>query len=160
MAKNDTKTIFNVLSAKARKKEITNTDRKEVRQAVADLAAEIQGGYRLGRQEFDTFNRVYDVYREDMNEAFRNLPDESRNALGSALTAVRDAVQQTAPAQPAPENAAEDHQPVPENSAAEPASAPEPTPEQDSSPASAAETAEAPTLDLSLIHISEPTRPY
>ena len=26
MAKNDTKTIFNVLSAKARKKEITNTD--------------------------------------------------------------------------------------------------------------------------------------
>ena len=49
MAKNDTKTIFNVLSAKARKKEITNTDRKEVRQAVADLAAEIQGGYRLGR---------------------------------------------------------------------------------------------------------------
>ena len=44
MAKNDTKTIFNVLSAKARKKEITNTDRKEVRQAVADLAAEIQGG--------------------------------------------------------------------------------------------------------------------
>lgn len=103
MAKNDTKTIFNVLSAKARKKEITNTDRKEVRQAVADLAAEIQGGYRLGRQEFDTFNRVYDVYREDMNEAFRNLPDESRNALGSALTAVRDAVQQTAPAQPAPE---------------------------------------------------------
>lgn len=152
MAKNDTKTIFNVLSAKARKKEITNTDRKEVRQAVADLAAEIQGGYRLGRQEFDTFNRVYDVYREDMNEAFRNLPDESRNALGSALTAVRDAVQQTAPAQPAPENAAEDHQPVPENSAAEPASAPEPTPEQDSSPASAAETAEAPTLDLSVLN--------
>lgn len=149
MAKNDTKTIFNVLSAKARKKEITNTDRKEVRQAVADLAAEIQGGYRLGRQEFDTFNRVYDVYREDMNEAFRNLPDESRNALGSALTAVRDAVQQTAPAQPAPENAAEDHQPVPENSAAEPASAPEPTPEQDSS---AAETAEAPTLDLSVLN--------
>ena len=138
MAKNDTKTIFNVLSAKARKKEITNTDRKEVRQAVADLAAEIQGGYRLGRQEFDTFNRVYDVYREDMNEAFRNLPDESRNALGSALTAVRDAVQQTAPAQPAPENAA-----------AEPASAPEPTPEQDSS---AAETAEAPTLDLSVLN--------
>ncbi len=138
MAKNDTKTIFNVLSAKARKKEITNTDRKEVRQAVADLAAEIQGGYRLGRQEFDTFNRVYDVYREDMNEAFRNLPDESRNALGSALTAVRDAVQQTAPAQPAPEN-----------SAAEPASAPEPTPEQDSS---AAETAEAPTLDLSVLN--------
>lgn len=152
MAKNDTKTIFNVLSAKARKKEITNTDRKEVRQAVADLAAEIQGGYRLGRQEFDTFNRVYDVYREDMNEAFRNLPDESRNALGSALTAVRDAVQQTAPAQPAPENAAEDHQPVPENSAAEPASAPEPTAEQDSSPASAAETAEAPTLDLSVLN--------
>ena len=149
MAKNDTKTIFNVLSAKARKKEITNTDRKEVRQAVADLAAEIQGGYRLGRQEFDTFNRVYDVYREDMNEAFRNLPDESRNALGSALTAVRDAVQQTAPAQPAPENAAEDHQPVPENSAAEPASAPEPTPEQASS---AAETAEAPTLDLSVLN--------
>ena len=141
MAKNDTKTIFNVLSAKARKKEITNTDRKEVRQAVADLAAEIQGGYRLGRQEFDTFNRVYDVYREDMNEAFRNLPDESRNALGSALTAVRDAVQQTAPAQPAPEN-----------SAAEPASAPEPTAEQDSSPASAAETAEAPTLDLSVLN--------
>ena len=138
MAKNDTKTIFNVLSAKARKKEITNTDRKEVRQAVADLAAEIQGGYRLGRQEFDTFNRVYDVYREDMNEAFRNLPDESRNALGSALTAVRDAVQQTAPTQP-----------VPENSAAEPASAPEPTPEQDSS---AAETAEAPTLDLSVLN--------
>ena len=138
MAKNDTKTIFNVLSAKARKKEITNTDRKEVRQAVADLAAEIQGGYRLGRQEFDTFNRVYDVYREDMNEAFRNLPDESRNALGSALTAVRDAVQQTAPAQPAPENSAE-----------EPASAPEPTPEQDSS---AAETAEAPTLDLSVLN--------
>lgn len=138
MAKNDTKTIFNVLSAKARKKEITNTDRKEVRQAVADLAAEIQGGYRLGRQEFDTFNRVYDVYREDMNEAFRNLPDESRNALGSALTAVRDAVQQTAPAQPAPENAA-----------AEPASAPKPTPEQDSS---AAETAEAPTLDLSVLN--------
>ena len=138
MAKNDTKTIFNVLSAKARKKEITNTDRKEVRQAVADLAAEIQGGYRLGRQEFDTFNRVYDVYREDMNEAFRNLPDESRNALGSALTAVRDAVQQTAPAQPAPEN-----------SAAEPASAPKPTPEQDSS---AAETAEAPTLDLSVLN--------
>ena len=132
MAKNDTKTIFNVLSAKARKKEITNTDRKEVRQAVADLAAEIQGGYRLGRQEFD------DVYREDMNEAFRNLPDESRNALGSALTAVRDAVQQTAPTQP-----------VPENSAAEPASAPEPTPEQDSS---AAETAEAPTLDLSVLN--------
>lgn len=152
MAKNDTKTIFNVLSAKARKKEITNTDRKEVRQAVADLAAEIQGGYRLGRQEFDTFNRVYDVYRKDMNEAFRNLPDESRNALGSALTAVRDAVQQTAPAQPAPENAAEDHQPVPENSAAEPASAPEPTAEQDSSPASAAETAEAPTLDLSVLN--------
>lgn len=141
MAKNDTKTIFNVLSAKARKKEITNTDRKEVRQAVADLAAEIQGGYRLGRQEFDTFNRVYDVYREDMNEAFRNLPDESRNALGSALTAVRDAVQQTAPAQP-----------VPENAAAEPASAPEPTAEQDSSPASAAETAEAPTLDLSVLN--------
>ena len=141
MAKNDTKTIFNVLSAKARKKEITNTDRKEVRQAVADLAAEIQGGYRLGRQEFDTFNRVYDVYREDMNEAFRNLPDESRNALGSALTAVRDAVQQTAPAQPAPENAA-----------AEPASAPEPTAEQDSSLASAAETAEAPTLDLSVLN--------
>ena len=56
MAKNDTKTIFNVLSAKARKKEITNTDRKEVRQAVADLAAEIQGGYRLGRQEFDTLD--------------------------------------------------------------------------------------------------------
>ena len=138
MAKNDTKTIFNVLSAKARKKEIPNTDRKEVRQAVADLAAEIQGGYRLGRQEFDTFNRVYDVYREDMNEAFRNLPDESRNALGSALTAVRDAVQQTAPAQPAPEN-----------SAAEPASAPKPTPEQDSS---AAETAEAPTLDLSVLN--------
>lgn len=152
MAKNDTKTIFNVLSAKARKKEITNTDRKEVRQAVADLAAEIQGGYRLGRQEFDTLNSAYDVYREDMNEAFRNLPDESRNALGSALTAVRDAVQQTAPAQPAPENAAEDHQPVPENSAAEPASAPEPTPEQDSSPASAAETAEAPTLDLSVLN--------
>lgn len=141
MAKNDTKTIFNVLSAKARKKEITNTDRKEVRQVVADLAAEIQGGYRLGRQEFDTFNRVYDVYREDMNEAFRNLPDESRNALGSALTAVRDAVQQTAPAQPAPEN-----------SAAEPASAPEPTAEQDSSPASAAETAETPTLDLSVLN--------
>lgn len=138
MAKNDTKTIFNVLSAKARKKEITNTDRKEVRQAVADLAAEIQSGYRLGRQEFDTFNRVYDVYREDMNEAFRNLPDESRNALGSALTAVRDAVLQTAPAQPAPEN-----------SAAEPASAPKPTPEQDSS---AAETAEAPTLDLSVLN--------
>lgn len=149
MAKNDTKTIFNVLSAKARKKEITNTDRKEVRQAVADLAAEIQGGYRLGRQEFDTLNSAYDVYREDMNEAFRNLPDESRNALGSALTAVRDAVQQTAPAQPAPENAVEDHQPVPENSAAEPASAPEPTPEQDSS---AAETAEAPTLDLSVLN--------
>ena len=149
MAKNDTKTIFNVLSAKARKKEITNTDRKEVRQAVADLAAEIQGGYRLGRQEFGTLNSAYDVYREDMNEAFRNLPDESRNALGSALTAVRDAVQQTAPAQPAPENAAEDHQPVPENSAAEPASAPEPTPEQDSS---AAETAEAPTLDLSVLN--------
>lgn len=138
MAKNDTKTIFNVLSAKARKKEITNTDRKEVRQAVADLAAEIQGGYRLGRQEFDTLNSAYDVYREDMNEAFRNLPDESRNALGSALTAVRDAVQQTAPAQPAPENAA-----------AEPASAPEPTPEQDSS---AAETADAPTLDLSVLN--------
>jgi hypothetical protein len=135
MAKNDTKTIFNVLSAKARKKEITNTDRKEVRQAVADLAAEIQSGYRLGRQEFDTFNRVYDVYREDMNEAFRNLPDESRNALGSALTAVRDAVLQTAPAQPAPENAAA-----------------EPTAEQDSSPASAAETAEAPTLDLSVLN--------
>lgn len=152
MAKNDTKTIFNVLSAKARKKEITNTDRKEVRQAVADLAAEIQGGYRLGRQEFDTLNSAYDVYREDMNEAFRNLPDESRNALGSALTAVRDAVQQTAPAQPAPENAAEDHQPVPENATAEPASAPEPTPEQDSSPASAAETAEAPTLDLSVLN--------
>lgn len=141
MAKNDTKTIFNVLSAKARKKEITNTDRKEVRQAVADLAAEIQGGYRLGRQEFDTLNSAYDVYREDMNEAFRNLPDESRNALGSALTAVRDAVQQTAPTQPAPENAA-----------AEPASAPEPTAEQDSSPASAAETAEAPTLDLSVLN--------
>lgn len=152
MAKNDTKTIFNVLSAKARKKEITNTDRKEVRQAVADLAAEIQGGYRLGRQEFDTLNSAYDVYREDMNEAFRNLPDESRNALGSALTAVRDAVQQTAPAQPAPENSAEDHQPVPENAAAEPASAPEPTAEQDSSPASAAETAEAPTLDLSVLN--------
>lgn len=153
MAKNDTKTIFNVLSAKARKKEITNTDRKEVRQAVADLAAEIQGGYRLGRQEFDTFNRVYDVYREDMNEAFRNLPDESRNALGSALTAVRDASGQEAPsAQPETENAAEDHQPVPENSAAEPASAPEPTAEQDSSPASAAETAEAPTLDLSVLN--------
>lgn len=135
MAKNDTKTIFNVLSAKARKKEITNTDRKEVRQAVADLAAEIQSGYRLGRQEFDTFNRVYDVYREDMNEAFRNLPDESRNALGSALTAVRDAVLQTAPAQPAPENAAA-----------------EPTAEQDFSPASAAETAEAPTLDLSVLN--------
>lgn len=83
MAKNDTKTIFNVLSAKARKKEITNTDRKEVRQAVADLAAEIQGGYRLGRQEFDTLNSAYDVYREDMNEAFRNLPDESRNALAA-----------------------------------------------------------------------------
>lgn len=153
MAKNDTKTIFNVLSAKARKKEITNTDRKEVRQAVADLAAEIQGGYRLGRQEFDTFNRVYDVYREDMNEAFRNLPDESRNALGSALTAVRDASGQEAPsAQPETENAAEDHQPAPENAAAEPASAPEPTPEQDSSPASAAETAEAPTLDLSVLN--------
>ena len=152
MAKNDTKTIFNVLSAKARKKEITNTDRKEVRQAVADLAAEIQGGYRLGRQEFDTFNRVYAVYREDMNEAFRNLPDESRNAQVSALTAVRDAVQQTEPAQPAPENSAEDHQPVPENAAAEPASAPEPTAEQDSSPASAAETAEAPTLDLSVLN--------
>lgn len=153
MAKNDTKTIFNVLSAKARKKEITNTDRKEVRQAVADLAAEIQGGYRLGRQEFDTFNRVYDVYREDMNEAFRNLPDESRNALGSALTAVRDASGQEAPsAQPETENAAEDHQPAPENATAEPASAPEPTPEQDSSPASAAETAEAPTLDLSVLN--------
>lgn len=153
MAKNDTKTIFNVLSAKARKKEITNTDRKEVRQAVADLAAEIQGGYRLGRQEFDTFNRVYDVYREDMNEAFRNLPDESRNALGSALTAVRDASGQEAPsAQPETENAAEDHQPAPENAAAEPASAPEPTAEQDSSPASAAETAEAPTLDLSVLN--------
>lgn len=153
MAKNDTKTIFNVLSAKARKKEITNTDRKEVRQAVADLAAEIQGGYRLGRQEFDTFNRVYDVYREDMNEAFRNLPDESRNALGSALTAVRDASGQEAPsAQPETENAAEDHQPAPENATAEPASAPEPTAEQDSSPASAAETAEAPTLDLSVLN--------
>lgn len=153
MAKNDTKTIFNVLSAKARKKEITNTDRKEVRQAVADLAAEIQGGYRLDRQEFDTFNRVYDVYREDMNEAFRNLPDESRNALGSALTAVRDASGQEAPsAQPETENAAEDHQPAPENATAEPASAPEPTPEQDSSPASAAETAEAPTLDLSVLN--------
>lgn len=99
------------------------------------MAAEIQSGYRLGRQEFDTFNRVYDVYREDMNEAFRNLPDESRNALGSALTAVRDAVLQTAPAQPAPENAAA-----------------EPTAEQDSSPASAAETAEAPTLDLSVLN--------
>lgn len=142
MAKNDTKTIFNVLSAKARKKEITNTDRKEVRQAVADLAAEIQGGYRLGRQEFDTFNRVYDVYREDMNEAFRNLPDESRNALGSALTAVRDASGQEAPSA----------QPETENAAAEPASAPEPTAEQDSSPASAAETAEAPTLDLSVLN--------
>ena len=138
MGKNETKTKFNVVGAEGREKGMANTDRKEVRQAVADLAAEIQGGYRLGRQEFDTFNRVYDVYREDMNEAFRNLPDESRNALGSALTAVRDAVQQTAPAQPAPEN-----------SAAEPASAPKPTPEQDSS---AAETAEAPTLDLSVLN--------
>lgn len=143
MAKNDTKTIFNVLSAKARKKEITNTDRKEVRQAVADLAAEIQGGYKLGRQEFDTFNRAYDVYREDMNEAFRNLPDENRNALGSALTAVRDAGQEAPSAQPETENAA-----------AEPAPAPEPTAEQVSSPepGAAAETAEAPTLDLSVLN--------
>lgn len=143
MAKNDTKTIFNVLSAKARKKEITNTDRKEVRQAVADLAAEIQGGYKLGKQEFDTFNRAYDVYREDMNEAFRNLPDESRNALGSALTAVRDAGQEAPSAQPETENAA-----------AEPAPAPEPTAEQVSSPepGAAAETAEAPTLDLSVLN--------
>lgn len=143
MAKNDTKTIFNVLSAKARKKEITNTDRKEVRQAVANLAAEIQGGYKLGRQEFDTFNRAYDVYREDMNEAFRNLPDENRNALGSALTAVRDAGQEAPSAQPETENAA-----------AEPAPAPEPTAEQVSSPepGAAAETAEAPTLDLSVLN--------
>lgn len=143
MAKNDTKTIFNVLSAKARKKEITNTDRKEVRQAVADLAAEIQGGYKLGKQEFDTFNRAYDVYREDMNEAFRNLPDENRNALGSALTAVRDAGQEAPSAQPETENAA-----------AEPAPAPEPTAEQVSSPepGAAAETAEAPTLDLSVLN--------
>lgn len=125
------------------KKGNTNTDRKEVRQAVADLAAEIQGGYKLGRQEFDTFNRAYDVYREDMNEAFRNLPDENRNALGSALTAVRDAGQEAPSAQPETENAA-----------AEPAPAPEPTAEQVSSPepGAAAETAEAPTLDLSVLN--------
>lgn len=90
MAKNDTKTIFNVLSAKARKKEITNTDRKEVRQAVADLAAEIQGGYRLSPNDYKIFNEAFKNFNAEIRTADSALPDEQRTLLRNALTEAKN----------------------------------------------------------------------
>lgn len=85
MAKNEVKTIFNILSDKLRKKEITNNDKKEVKRAFTTLASELQNGYLLSQDEKQIIRSSYASYKEEVTEAIASLSREQQLAFADAL---------------------------------------------------------------------------
>ncbi len=107
--KNDAKTLFHILADKTRKKQITNSDRKEVKQTFAGLAAEISGGYRVGKDELNTLKGAFVQYRTEMNDVFNALPDTQKIAIQQTLAPERQTpTQEQAAAPAAPERPTQD----------------------------------------------------
>ena len=94
MAKNNVKTIINTLNSKLRKQNITNSDRKEVKTAFTQLAAEIADGYKLGIDEATTLRSSYSAYKEDVTEAIAALPREQQIAFAEAIKATTEQTQE------------------------------------------------------------------
>lgn len=87
MAKNNVKSIINTLESKLRKNNITNTDRKEIKEAYTQLAAEISQGYQLGQEEVATLRGAFSAYKEDVSAAIASLPEEQQLAFANAIKA-------------------------------------------------------------------------
>ena len=85
MAKNNVKSIINTLNSKLRKQNITNSDKKEVKAAFTQLAAEIADGYKLGIDEATTLRSSYSTYKEEVTEAIAALPREQQLAFAEAI---------------------------------------------------------------------------
>ena len=88
MAKNNVKTIINTLNGKLRKTNITNSDRKEIKQAFTLLADEIAQGYQLGQDDAKTLRNSYAAYKEEVTEAIATLTREQQLAFANAVQAV------------------------------------------------------------------------
>lgn len=87
MAKNNVKSIINTLESKLRKNNITNTDRKEIKEAYTQLAAEISQGYQLGQEEVATLRSAFSAYKEEVSAAIASLPEEQQLAFANAIKA-------------------------------------------------------------------------
>lgn len=87
MAKNNVKSIINTLESKLRKTNITNTDRKEIKEAYTQLAAEISQGYQLGQGEVATLRSTFSAYKEEVSAAIASLPEEQQLAFANAIKA-------------------------------------------------------------------------
>lgn len=85
MAKNNVKTIINTLNSKLRKNDITNSDRKEIKQAFTQLADEIAQGYQLSQNDATTLRNAYGTYKEEVTEAIAALSQEQQIAFESAV---------------------------------------------------------------------------
>ena len=87
MAKNNVKSIINTLESKLRKNNITNTDRKEIKEAYTQLADEISQGYQLGQKEVATLRSAFSAYKEEVSAAIASLPEEQQLAFANAIKA-------------------------------------------------------------------------
>ena len=87
MAKNNVKSIINTLESKLRKTNITNTDKKEIKEAYTQLADEISQGYQLGQKEVATLRSAFSAYKEEVSAAIASLPEEQQLAFANAIKA-------------------------------------------------------------------------
>lgn len=87
MAKNNVKSIINTLESKLRKTNITNTDKKEIKEAYTQLADEISQGYQLGQEEVATLRSAFSAYKEEVSAAIASLPEEQQIAFANAIKA-------------------------------------------------------------------------
>ena len=87
MAKNNVKSIINTLESKLRKTNITNTDKKEIKEAYTQLADEISQGYQLGQEEVATLRSAFSAYKEEVSAAIASLPEEQQLAFANAIKA-------------------------------------------------------------------------
>ena len=94
MAKNNVKTIINTLNSKLRKKDITNSDKKEIKQIFTQLADEIAQGYQLSQDEAGILQSTYGAYKEEVTEAIAALSREQQIAFESAVRKANSAPSQ------------------------------------------------------------------
>ncbi len=85
MAKNNIKTIINTLNSKLRKNNITNSDKKEIKQAFTQLADEIAQGYQLSQDEAGILQSTYGAYKEEVTAAIAALSREQQIAFETAV---------------------------------------------------------------------------